>query len=39
MSVHVGFVMDKVFLRALRVFPVIFTVKMARAYLSITDIV
>jgi len=39
MSVHVGFVMDRVFLHALRVFPVIFIVKMAHAYLSITDIV
>ena len=38
MSVHGEFVMDEVFLHALRVFLVIFIVKMAHAYLSITDI-
>jgi len=38
-TVHVGFVMNKVFFHALRVFLVIFIVKMARAYLSITDTV
>jgi hypothetical protein len=39
MSVHVLFVIDKVFLHALRIFPVIFIIKMAHTYLSIIDIV
>lgn len=39
MSLLFGFVMDKVFLCALRIFPVIFIIKTAHAYLSIIDTV